>query len=66
MSTAHAPHGRESSHKGEGQSPDNPIEFDDDTAVGRGNEERANAEPEPPALHDAERPDDQGKGPPRR
>ena len=39
-----------------GQSPDDPIEFASDTAVGRGNEERANAEPEPAALHDAEVP----------
>jgi hypothetical protein len=36
-----------------GQSPEAPIEFRPDTEVGRGNEERANAEPEPPALHDA-------------
>ena len=39
-----------------GQSPDAPIEFEADTDVGRGNAERANAEPEPPALHDAEVP----------
>ncbi|MEJ7603006.1 MAG: hypothetical protein WKG01_34280 [Kofleriaceae bacterium] len=39
-----------------GQSPDDPIDFASDTAVGRGNEERANAEPEPAALHDAETP----------
>ena len=36
-----------------GQSPDDPIEFTAGTDVARGNEERANAEPEPPALHDA-------------
>jgi hypothetical protein len=39
-----------------GQSPDAPIEFTSDTDVARGNEERANAEPEPAALHDAEVP----------
>lgn len=39
-----------------GQSPDAPIEFTADTEVARGNAERANAEPEPPALHDAEVP----------
>lgn len=39
-----------------GQSPDDPIEFTSDSDVARGNEERANAEPEPPALHDAEVP----------
>ena len=38
------------------QSPDDPIEFATDTEVGRGNAERANAEPEPAALHDAEVP----------
>ena len=39
-----------------GQSPEAPIEFarGDDTA--RGNAERANAEPEPAALHDAQVP----------
>jgi hypothetical protein len=36
-----------------GQSPDAPIEFTSNTDVARGNEERANAEPEPAALHDA-------------
>ena len=39
-----------------GQSPDDPIEFADDSEVARGNEERANAEPEPQALHAAEVP----------
>ncbi len=39
-----------------GQSPDEPIEFAADTDVARGNEERANAEPEPAALHHAEVP----------
>jgi len=39
-----------------GQSPDEPIEFADDSDVARGNEERANAEPEPAALHDAQVP----------
>ena len=39
-----------------GQSPDAPIEFAADTDVARGNEERANAEPEPAALHHAEVP----------
>lgn len=39
-----------------GQSPDAPIEFTSDDEVARGNTERANAEPEPPALHDAEVP----------
>ncbi|MDQ3339087.1 MAG: hypothetical protein M4D80_28335 [Myxococcota bacterium] len=39
-----------------GQSPDEPIEFAADTDVARGNEERANAEPEPQALHAAEVP----------
>ena len=38
------------------QSPDEPIEFCAETEVARGNEERANAEPEPPALHAAEVP----------
>ena len=38
------------------QSPDDPIEFAADDDVARGNEERANAEPEPAALHDAEVP----------
>ena len=40
----------------EGQSPEVPIEFEDNSAVARGNEERANAEPEPAALHAAEVP----------
>jgi hypothetical protein len=39
-----------------GQSPDAPIEFTSDDDVARGNAERANAEPEPAALHDAEVP----------
>lgn len=39
-----------------GQSPEDPIEFCADDEVARGNEERANAEPEPPALHDAQVP----------
>lgn len=39
-----------------GQSPDDPIEFTGNNDVARGNEERANAEPEPPALHAAEVP----------
>ena len=38
------------------QSPDAPIEFAKEDEVGRGNEERANAEPEPAALHDAHAP----------
>ena len=38
------------------QSPDDPIEFAADGEVARGNEERANAEPEPAALHDAQVP----------
>ncbi len=38
------------------QSPDDPIEFCDDGEVARGNAERANAEPEPAALHDAKAP----------
>lgn len=38
------------------QSPDDPIEFARNDDVARGNEERANAEPEPAALHDAEVP----------
>ena len=39
-----------------GQSPDDPIEFTANNDVARGNEERANAEPEPEALHSAEVP----------
>ncbi len=39
-----------------GQSPDAPIEFTSNNDVARGNAERANAEPEPPALHDAKVP----------
>ena len=38
------------------QSPDEPIEFTANNDVARGNEERANAEPEPEALHSAEVP----------
>jgi hypothetical protein len=39
-----------------GQSPDDPIEFTANNEVARGNEERANAEPEPPALSSAKTP----------
>ena len=39
-----------------GQSPDDPIEFEADNEVACGNAERANAEPEPAALHSAEVP----------
>lgn len=39
-----------------GQAPDDPIEFTANNDVARGNEERANAEPEPEALHSAEVP----------
>jgi hypothetical protein len=39
-----------------GQSPDAPIEFTSGDDVARGNAERANAEPEPAALHDAQVP----------
>ena len=39
-----------------GQSPDDPIVFTANTDVARGNTERANAEPEPAALHAAEVP----------
>lgn len=39
-----------------GQSPDDPIVFSADTEVARGNTERANAEPEPAALHSAKTP----------
>lgn len=39
-----------------GQSPERPIEFTRGDEVARGNAERANAEPEPPALHDAQVP----------
>ncbi|CAN5913701.1 hypothetical protein BH11MYX3_BH11MYX3_17140 [soil metagenome] len=39
-----------------GQSPGAPIEFTKGDDVARGNAERANAEPEPAALHDAEVP----------
>ena len=38
------------------QSPDDPIEFEADNEVACGNAERANAEPEPAALHDAQVP----------
>lgn len=38
------------------QSPDKPIEFTRGDEVARGNAERANAEPEPAALHDAQVP----------
>src|SRR3954462_10700665 len=39
-----------------GQSPEAPIEFTRKDEVARGNEERANAEPEPAALHHAQVP----------
>ena len=39
-----------------GQSPDAPIVFTANTDVARGNTERANAEPEPAALHSAKVP----------
>lgn len=39
-----------------GQSPDDPIEFTSNDDVARGNEERANAEPEPAARHAAKVP----------
>lgn len=39
-----------------GQSPEAPIEFTSNDDVARGNTERANAEPEPAALHHAEVP----------
>lgn len=39
-----------------GQSPDAPIEFTSNNDVARGNAERANAEPEPEALHAAKVP----------
>lgn len=38
------------------QSPDAPIEFAKGDDVAKGNEERANAEPEPAALHAAQVP----------
>jgi hypothetical protein len=38
------------------QSPDAPIEFARGDETARGNTERANAEPEPAALHDAQVP----------
>ena len=38
------------------QSPDAPIEFARGDETARGNSERANAEPEPAALHDAQVP----------
>lgn len=38
------------------QRPEDPIEFCADNEVAAGNEERANAEPEPAALHAAEVP----------
>jgi hypothetical protein len=38
------------------QSPEAPIEFTKGDDVAKGNEERANAEPEPAALHDAQVP----------
>jgi len=39
-----------------GQSPDAPIVFTSNDEVARGNTERANAEPEPQALHSAKVP----------
>jgi hypothetical protein len=39
-----------------GQSPDEPIVFCSEDEVARGNMERANAEPEPQALHSAKVP----------
>ncbi|HEY0254981.1 MAG TPA: hypothetical protein VGC41_25820 [Kofleriaceae bacterium] len=39
-----------------GQSPENPIVFTGNNDVARGNTERANAEPEPAALHSAKVP----------
>lgn len=39
-----------------GQSPDDPIVFCAEDEVARGNMERANAEPEPQALHSAKVP----------
>ncbi|HEU0030015.1 MAG TPA: hypothetical protein VFQ53_05240 [Kofleriaceae bacterium] len=39
-----------------GQSPDDPIEFEADDDAACGNAERANAEPEPAALHSADVP----------
>lgn len=39
-----------------GQSPEAPIEFARGDEAARGNAERANAEPEPAALHDAQVP----------
>jgi hypothetical protein len=48
--------GQDGSPDPKGQSPEDPIEFDAETEVARGNEERANAEPEPQALHSAEVP----------
>ena len=38
------------------QSPDAPIEFTKNDEAAKGNMERANAEPEPAALHDAQVP----------
>lgn len=59
--TSNMPSEREHEHKQPpvdpaSQSPDDPIEFCADDDVARGNEERANAEPEPAALHSAEVP----------
>jgi hypothetical protein len=57
-SSKRAPESRESTPEVDplGQSPDHPIEFEAGNEVARGNAERANAEPEPAALHDAEVP----------
>lgn len=51
-----APDPQEAAPDPAGQSPDAPIEFASDDDVARGNEERANAEPEPAARHAAEVP----------
>jgi hypothetical protein len=64
MSSPHTPddHHKQSPKQGApevdpaGQSPDDPIEFTSNNEVARGNAERANAEPEPAALHAAEVP----------
>lgn len=53
---ARPPHAAQNRPDPAGQSPDAPIEFTSDDDVARGNAERANAEPEPAALHHAEVP----------
>jgi hypothetical protein len=57
-SSKRAPESRETEPEASplGQSPDHPIEFEASNEVARGNAERANAEPEPAALHNAEVP----------